>query len=563
MTQYYIYASVNGETPGSAGESLIYPYGKIKGASPRITFQLSDVTGVISYEWELVGKPYGATATLINPTTSAPYIDPDADKPGTYFIKCTINGGGSDDALPIGVSFKTKHRELRIPSPEEGTEFDSDYGWAKSMHELFIAADSAGHESRLKKVINIIDCTASPPTENDGDRYILDTTGSVNAGWDGAAQNDVVEFDSSSGFWIANTPVEGAICYVDSLNLDYQFVDDGSPVWEARPNVLGYPSDAIVIVQHGSSFSENETYLNTAYTNAKALTPSGQALSETNRALVILPSGSYNLTSKFSIDTDFVDFLGHGTAFRNGNIDDTTTIVKPNSRLYGNFDDTLVEVTARDVRLTRIHFEQQYANAINMLLNETNGCDRVILDNVAFTSGATKGPSIKVDDTNNKAAGTFKDCHADSNFITGVSPVFSGTCINCSANASSFGDTGTMTGKVIDSQCYGNSFGTGSSAAILKNVTNLGRTSDFTFSGHIEDCRFQGACAPVITLGAGANLFKTVVEANGEFSVDAVSSTSEVYISQCMLNYDVSADVLNGILQGYNIISTKISLPSF
>jgi len=562
MTQYYIYASVAGETPGSAGEFLVYPYGKIKGTSPRITFQLSDVGGVVSYSWELLGKPYGSSATLVGPTTSAPYIDPDSDLPGTYFVKCTINGGTSY-ALPIGVAFTTPYRELRIPSPEESAESDSSYGWAKAMHSLFMAADSAGHESRLQKVLSIVDCTASPPTENDGDRYILDTTGSVNAGWDGASQNDVVEFDSSSGLWIPNTPIEGAVCYVDDQNLDYQFVDDGSPIWESRPNIPGYPSDAIVVVQHGSSFSENATYLSTAYGNAKSLTPGGQVLSATNRALVIVPTGSYNFSATLEIDTDFVDFIGQGIAGRNGTVDDVDSIIKPNSRIYGNFNDNLVEITARDVRISNIHFEQQYASAINVLLNESNGCDKLIFDNIAFTSGATKGPSISVDDTNNEAAGYFKNCHADSNLITGTSPIFSGTAINCSASDSSFADTGSLTGKIIDSQCYGDSFGTVSSSAILKNVINIGRTTDFTFNGYAENCKLQGDCAPVITLGAGAILFKSIVESNGEFSVDAVSSVDEVYIAQCMLNYDVSGDVLNGILQGYNVISTKITLPSF
>jgi hypothetical protein len=86
--------------------------------------------------------------------------------------------------------------------------------------------------ARRKKVINIVDNTQAPPTEVSGDRYILDNTGASHADWDGAAGNSIVEFNGTS--WVATTPTEGWVVYNDADNKDYLFVDDGTPVWQAR-----------------------------------------------------------------------------------------------------------------------------------------------------------------------------------------------------------------------------------------------------------------------------------------------------------------------------------------
>jgi len=73
-----------------------------------------------------------------------------------------------------------------------------------------------------ESVLAIADCTATPPTENTGDRYILDeTVGSVNAAWDGASKKDIVEFNGTS--WQAYTPNKGWLTYVEDVNLLYVY----------------------------------------------------------------------------------------------------------------------------------------------------------------------------------------------------------------------------------------------------------------------------------------------------------------------------------------------------
>lgn len=65
----------------------------------------------------------------------------------------------------------------------------------------------------LPAVLDVVTASSTPPTEVHGARYLLIDTTAVNAAWDGAAQNDWVEYDSSADLWINITPEEGALCY--------------------------------------------------------------------------------------------------------------------------------------------------------------------------------------------------------------------------------------------------------------------------------------------------------------------------------------------------------------
>jgi hypothetical protein len=98
------------------------------------------------------------------------------------------------------------------------------------LQEIALTIISGIAGFRKKTVINIVDNTAVPPTEVSGDRYILDFTGASHANWDGAAAGDIVQFNGTT--WDNFTPEEGWVAYVDALNADYRFVDDGSPTWE-------------------------------------------------------------------------------------------------------------------------------------------------------------------------------------------------------------------------------------------------------------------------------------------------------------------------------------------
>lgn len=68
--------------------------------------------------------------------------------------------------------------------------------------------------------------------------------------------------------------------------------------------------DAHVVVRRGTTDAASGTNLLAAYTAAKTLTPGGAALSASNRAVVALPPGGYDLaTGLLTLDTDFVDLV--------------------------------------------------------------------------------------------------------------------------------------------------------------------------------------------------------------------------------------------------------------
>ena len=105
-------------------------------------------------------------------------------------------------------------------------------------------------------VIDIADNTSAPASEVEDDRYLLDTAGGgVHADWDGAAINDIVEFDGTS--WVVTYTAsgeEGGACWVEDENLYYAW--DGSS-WQ----VFGAASpDVKVAVDSGAT----EDYLGAA-----------------------------------------------------------------------------------------------------------------------------------------------------------------------------------------------------------------------------------------------------------------------------------------------------------
>lgn len=240
-----IVIDVAGEAGGTPGVARVFDYTKVDPTPPLVTLSLSAAAD--TYAWEIVSQPEGASAVLSSETASSPTFTPTASVPGTYLVQCTATSGGSEVVLRNGIAFRTEHLGLRKPAPGEGVEFNATRGWEAALGVVLDAVDDMGSAvyatagTRRPAVIDVVDCTAVPPTEVSGDRYILDTTGAVNAAWDGAAQNDLVVFNGST--WDAQTPSEGWVAYVDAKDTDYRFVDDGAGVWEAAGGTVSAPLD--------------------------------------------------------------------------------------------------------------------------------------------------------------------------------------------------------------------------------------------------------------------------------------------------------------------------------
>ena len=98
--------------------------------------------------------------------------------------------------------------------------------------------------------------------------------------------------------------------------------DANAPVSTAQQTALDLKADGVsdttITVERGSTDVLSAAALRTAYTAAKALTPGGNALSATNRAVVMIPAGRYDFglgdvgdsNHGLELDAQFVDLVG-------------------------------------------------------------------------------------------------------------------------------------------------------------------------------------------------------------------------------------------------------------
>lgn len=282
MPTVEIVIDVAGEAAGTPGEARTFDFTKIDPTPPLVTLSLDDDTGITEYAWSIVNQPLGASAVLSSETVAAPTFTPTALIPGTYLIECIVNGGEAYDRN--GLAFLTKYLDIRKPAAAETTEFGETYGWALPLANLIAEVDTLGgvandaRGNRRRAVIDIVSGLSGPPTSNEGDRYILDDSGAPIGSWDGAAANDVVEYNGTT--WDAETPNEGWVAYVDDKDADYRFVNDGSGVWESRAEtpVPVYPDNHIWIdADNGSDVTgtgiKARPYATLAYATSQIAVP--------------------------------------------------------------------------------------------------------------------------------------------------------------------------------------------------------------------------------------------------------------------------------------------------
>jgi hypothetical protein len=83
----------------------------------------------------------------------------------------------------------------------------------------------------LPAALNYVSAVTAPPTEINGDIYVLsDAVGTVHASWDGCAKDDWVRYNSAAALWYAITPLEGFVFFNKTDNTLYTY--DGT-TWNA------------------------------------------------------------------------------------------------------------------------------------------------------------------------------------------------------------------------------------------------------------------------------------------------------------------------------------------
>ena len=116
-------------------------------------------------------------------------------------------------------------------------------------------------------VLSIADGNNAPPSEIDGNRYIITDGGGgvVHADWDGASFNDIVQFDGAT--WVAFTPTEGAFCEVEDVDTVYIFITSWAKMFQSSG--ASFPTDS------GTATPDALGVTNVVGTSAQGLSFSG------------------------------------------------------------------------------------------------------------------------------------------------------------------------------------------------------------------------------------------------------------------------------------------------
>jgi hypothetical protein len=273
--------------------------------------------------------------------------------------------------------------------------------------------------------------------------------------------------------------------------------------------------ESYVIAEVTNNPATNATNLLAAYAAATALTPYGQALSATNRAVVLLPPGQYDLgVGALSMTAEYVDVVGMSSVARHQHV-------------YGQSNGASTGVimqTANDVRLENLWVEctrssgglvsdstdpAAYFPDSNQPLTEVRNC--------AFTADDANAWSMRIHIT---YSGKYTDCTGGDYAFGGYYGTASGTFTNCTGGYAAFGGYyGTASGMFTN--CTGGDFAFGSGGTASGTFTDCtGGNYAFggvgTASGTFTNCT-SGYAAFGGSGGTASGTFTNCTGANGAF----------------------------------------------
>jgi len=303
----------------------------------------------------------------------------------------------------------------------------------------------------------------------------------------------------------------------------------------------GYGPDATVVVADAATAAARGTALVAAYTAAKALTPGGSALSASNRAVVLIPPGFYDLSGlqasggMLVLDGEYVDLQGLES--------DNPRAAVVYSDGISDQDMATIEQTADDVRLTGFTLANKgvsvvtYDNCAFMVNASDNSASRYADMHFRDTSGLAEAGVHNACPvwSEQGLAGLWENCEADpfawrvqkdqaftaemydchvrsadgspgqAGFVGGDTGVtLSGRFVRCTAGIGSFGGgTGhpsAISGTLIDCEAGDGSYARGMEFSGTAIRCRGGATcfagylagNVSTFSGYAEDCIATG-----------------------------------------------------------------------
>jgi len=239
---------------------------------------------------------------------------------------------------------------------------------------------------------------------------------------------------------------------------------------------VGFSGNSFIAVYgDGVDAVANGTALKAAYTAAKALTPNGDAKSATNRACVLVYPGRYDLvaatnTNSLTLDTEFVDLVGVGAR----------------EDIFITSVGNTVAQTANDVVIHGMTLESASGSTADATYYPNTNLPLTKMEDVNCVGNG----SAKSHRTGVEFSGTFIDCTAGAGSF-GNGGAASGTFTNCTAGNDSFGNGGAASGTFTDCTAGAGSFGNGGTASGTFTNCTAGNDSfgnEGTASGTFSNC---------------------------------------------------------------------------
>ena len=306
----------------------------------------------------------------------------------------------------------------------------------------------------------------------------------------------------------------------------------------------------------------NGTALRNAYTTAKALTPNGSALSSTNRAVVLIPPGVYNLGStSLDLDTAYVDLIGESSNREHVKITSAVTTASTGTLNVSNVDVKVHNVTIRNeqnsvtswsdlpcaVKITGgsssytncdISYYSSYSSlfGFNVTVSaQFNDCYIADGNNGNLTlSGSAKDCNIIFEGEGCGASGTFDNCVITSAY----SGTFSGIFRKCKLYTPYQPPNLTGSFYYVDASSW---MGNTNNGSFYYSTVNIGSDS----SGNFYSCRLTG-CSNLID----GNFYNS--------NLDAFSNS--FYGSFYFVNSSVNNIPIDSTPYSINIISTNVTI---
>ena len=293
---------------------------------------------------------------------------------------------------------------------------------------------------------------------------------------------------------------------------------------------------------------------------AKAMNPGGQPKSATNRVVVYLRAGNFDITGNAGpllFDTPFVDLVGE-------NRDSTRLIVNGDKNVVVSADNVWISNMTFDMRAAGVLPGNEYRGAIHFLpATYTTLGNRHTSLYIMAPTGTSYAITIAGDVTT--WAGTFRFVtSAFSNLYSidfGVSATqhtFGGNYENCKVSG---GQSGTFSGGAFGGITNGASGNMAVATIFTGTIINCETSSShigIINRGHIRACRFRSSQATAPVLWAGMNgkfYYNWLIHTGTQYAIGyaEVANIAAAFNTMKAKGVDTVGGIVNLINTHYNV----------